>query len=184
MMHVKTPIYEETIKRMKAGDIVYISGTIYTGRDQAHKKMVEALEKNQPLPFNFIGQVIYYVGPTPAKIGQPIGSCGPTSSYRMDPFAKPLMEKGLKVMIGKGDRSDEFISDMIEQKGVYLQAVGGAGALLSKKVLKSEVIAYPELGPEAIHKLEVKDFPVIVTYDIYGGNLVKDEVNKYRTIEL
>ncbi len=103
-MHIKTPIYEDTIKRMKAGDIVYISGTIYTGRDQAHKKMVEALNANQPLPFDFSGQVIYYVGPTPAKSGQPIGSCGPTSSYRMDPFAKPLMEKGLKVMIGKGDR--------------------------------------------------------------------------------
>ena len=184
MMYIKTPIYEDTIKRMKAGDIVYISGTIYTGRDQAHKKMVEALNANQPLPFDFIGQVIYYVGPTPAKSGQPIGSCGPTSSYRMDPFAKSLMEKGLKVMIGKGDRSDEFIQEMIKQKAIYLQAVGGAGALLSKKVLKSEVIAYPELGPEAIHKLEVKDFPVIVTYDIYGGNLVKDEVNKYKTIEL
>ena len=183
-MHIKTPIYEDTIRRMKAGDIVYISGTIYTGRDQAHKKMVEAIENNEPLPFDFTGQVIYYVGTTPAKSGQPIGSCGPTSSYRMDPFAKPLMEKGLKVMIGKGDRSDEFIKEMIEQKGVYLQAVGGAGALLSKKVLKSEVIAFPELGPEAIHKLEVKDFPVIVTYDLYGGNLVKDEVNKYKTIEL
>lgn len=183
-MYIKTPIYEDTIKRMKAGDIVYISGTIYTGRDQAHKKMVEALNANQPLPFDFIGQVIYYVGPTPAKSGQPIGSCGPTSSYRMDPYAKSLMEKGLKVMIGKGDRSDEFIQEMIKQKAIYLQAVGGAGALLSKKVLKSEVIAYPELGPEAIHKLEVKDFPVIVTYDIYGGNLVKDEVNKYKTIEL
>jgi fumarate hydratase subunit beta len=107
MMHIKTPIYEDTIKRMKAGDIVYISGTIYTGRDQAHKKMVEAIHNDQPLPFDFTGQIIYYVGPTPAKSGQPIGSCGPTSSYRMDPFAKPLMEKGLKVMIGKGHQRDD-----------------------------------------------------------------------------
>lgn len=181
-MKITTPITKKDIKKMKAGDMVYISGIIYTGRDQAHKKMVESIEKNEPLPFDFDGQVIYYVGPTPAKEGRPIGSCGPTSSYRMDPFALPLMEKGLKVMIGKGDRSDTFIKDMINQNAVYLQAVGGAGALLSKKVLKSEVVAYEELGPEAIYKLEVKDFPVIVTYDIYGGNLVKDEVKKYKTI--
>jgi fumarate hydratase subunit beta len=179
-----TPIISDDIKKMKAGDIVYISGTIYTGRDQAHKKMVEAINNKQDLPFDFHGQVIYYVGPTPAKQGHPIGACGPTSSYRMDPFALPLMQAGLKVMIGKGDRSDEFIKDMINQKAVYLQAVGGAGALLSKKVLKSEIIAYNDLGTEAIHKLEVKDFPAIVTYDIYGGNLVKDEVNKYKTIDI
>ena len=183
-MKFMTPIKATDIEKMKVGDIVYISGTIYTGRDQAHKRMVDALNKNEPLPFDVEGQVIYYVGPTPAKEGRPIGSCGPTSSYRMDPFALPLMKKGLKVMIGKGDRSDAFIKDMIDQKGVYLQAVGGAGALLSKKVVKSEVVAYEDLGPEAIHKLEVVDFPVIVTYDIYGGNMVKDEVEKYRDIDV
>jgi fumarate hydratase subunit beta len=184
MMHITTPIQLADIEKMHAGDMVYISGVIYTGRDQAHKKMVEAIKKNKKLPFDFEGQVIYYVGPTPAKDGRPIGSCGPTSSYRMDPYSQILMKKGLKVMIGKGDRSDQFIKDMIEEKAVYLQAVGGAGALLSKKVITSEVIAYEELGPEAIYKLEVKDFPVTVTYDIYGGNLVKDEVNKYKTIEI
>ncbi len=183
-MHITTPIRLKDIEKMHAGDMVYISGVIYTGRDQAHKKMVDALNQGEKLPFDFEGQVIYYVGPTPAKEGRPIGSCGPTSSYRMDPYSLPLMEKGLRVMIGKGDRSDQFIKEMIGQKAVYLQAVGGAGALLSKKVIKSEVIAYEELGPEAIYKLEVKDFPVTVTYDIYGGNLVKDEVNKYRSIEI
>lgn len=183
-MKFTTPITNSDIKKMKAGDIVYISGIIYTGRDQAHKKMVEAINDKKQLPFDFDGQVIYYVGPTPAKKGHPIGACGPTSSYRMDSFAQPLMNAGLKVMIGKGDRSDEFIKDMIDQKAVYLQAVGGAGALLSKKVIKSDVIAYEDLGPEAIHRLEVKDFPAIVTYDIYGGNLVKDEVNKYKTIDV
>jgi fumarate hydratase subunit beta len=183
-MHITTPITLTDIKKMHAGDMVYISGVIYTGRDQAHKKMVEAIEKGNKPPFDFEGQVIYYVGPTPPKEGRPIGSCGPTSSYRMDPYSLVLMKKGLKVMIGKGDRGDQFIKDMINQKAVYLQAVGGAGALLSKKVLTSEVIAYRELGPEAVYKLEVKDFPVTVTYDIYGGNLVKDEVNKYKSIEI
>ncbi|MFA5471464.1 MAG: FumA C-terminus/TtdB family hydratase beta subunit [Acholeplasmataceae bacterium] len=183
-MNFRTPITQKDIEKMRAGDIVYLSGIIYTGRDQAHKKMVEAILNKEDLPFDFEGQVIYYVGPTPAKEGRPIGSCGPTSSYRMDPFALPLMKKGLKVMVGKGDRSDEFIKQMIEQKAVYLQAVGGAGALLSKKVISSQVIAYEELGPEAIHKLEVDEFPMIVTYDMYGGNMVKDEVEKYRTIEI
>lgn len=184
MIKYTTPITEVDIKQMRAGDFVYISGVIYTGRDQAHRKMVEAIENKEALPFDLNGQVIYYVGPTPAKPGNPIGSCGPTSSYRMDPYSLPLMKAGLKVMIGKGDRSDEFVQDMIGQNAVYLQAVGGAGVLLSKKVLKSEVIAYPELGAEAIHRLEVKDFPAVVTYDIYGGNLVKDEVEKYKSIDV
>ena len=183
-MKITTPISNDDIKKMRAGDIVYISGHIFTARDQAHKKLVETIEQGEQLPFDFKGQIIYYVGPTPAKENRPIGSCGPTSSYRMDPYAIPLMKKGLKVMIGKGDRSDAFIKDMIAEQGVYLQAVGGAGALLSKKVIKSEVIAYEALGPEAIYKLEVVDFPVIVTYDIYGGNMIKDEVNKYKTIDI
>lgn len=184
MMKLKTPITKQDIMKMKAGDIIYFSGTIYTGRDAAHKKMVETLNQNQDLPIDFDGQVIYYTGPTPAKPNRPIGSCGPTSSYRMDAYSLPLMKKGLRVMIGKGDRSSEFIKDMIKEKAVYLQAVGGAGALLSRCVIKSEIVAYPELGPEAIYKLEVKDFPAIVTYDIYGGNLITDQVKIYQTIEI
>lgn len=184
MMKLKTPITKQDIMKMKAGDIIYFSGTIYTGRDAAHKKMVETLNQNQDLPIDFDGQVIYYTGPTPAKPNRPIGSCGPTSSYRMDAYSLPLMKKGLRVMIGKGDRSSEFIKDMIKEKAVYLQAVGGAGALLSRCVIKSEIVAYPELGPEAIYKLEVKDFPAIVTYDIYGGNLITEQVKIYQTIEI
>ncbi len=181
-MHIKTPIKPHDIERMRAGEIVYFTGVIYTGRDAAHKRLVEALSRGETLPIDFSGQVIYYVGPTPAKENRPIGSCGPTSAYRMDAYSTPLMEIGLKVMIGKGDRSDQFISDMIKHKGVYLQAVGGAGALLSRKVKESSVVLYPDLGSEAIYKLVVEDFPAIVTYDIYGGNLIIDEVRKYQSI--
>jgi len=180
--HLTTPIKETEIAMLKAGDLVEISGVIYTGRDAAHKRLVEDIKIKKDLPFDFNGQVIYYVGPTPAKPNRPIGSCGPTSSYRMDAYAKPLMEKGLKIMIGKGDRSDEFIEDMIQSRGIYMQAVGGAGALLSRRVIKSEVIAYHDLGAEAIYRLEVNHFPVIVSYDIHGGNIVKDEIKKYQTI--
>jgi fumarate hydratase subunit beta len=179
--HLTTPITDEDIKKLRAGDLVEISGIIFTGRDAAHKRLIEDIKNRNDLPFDFNGQVIYYVGPTPAKPGRPIGSCGPTSSYRMDAYAHELMKEGLKVMIGKGDRSDEFIVDMIEHQGVYMQAVGGAGALLSRKVIKSEVIAYHDLGAEAIYKLEVDHFPVIVSYDIYGGNIVKDQIAIYQT---
>jgi fumarate hydratase subunit beta len=179
-MYVKTPITDQDIAKMRAGEIVYFSGVIYTGRDAAHKRLVESLDRHEKLPIDFKGQVIYYVGPTPAKPGRPIGSCGPTSSYRMDAYSTRLMKEGLKVMIGKGDRSDAFVQDMIVEKGVYLQAVGGAGALLSRKVISSEVVLYHDLGAEAIYRLEVKDFPAIVTYDIYGGNLIIDEVKKYQ----
>lgn len=180
---LKTPITAEKIKTLHAGDLILISGTIYTGRDAAHKKLVQLLDEHKPLPIDLSNQVIYYTGPTPAKDGRPIGSCGPTSSYRMDPFADKLMNIGLKVMIGKGDRSDKFIEDMLFHKGIYMQTVGGAGALLSRRVRKSKVVAFPELGPEAIYELEVEDFPVIVTYDIYGGNLIEDEVRKYQSID-
>ena len=180
--HLETPILDKDIEKLRAGDLVEISGIIYTGRDAAHKRMIEDIKEEKTLPFDFNGQIIYYVGPTPAKPNRPIGSSGPTSAYRMDFYAKILMKEGLKVMIGKGDRSDEFIADMIETKSVYLQAVGGAGALLSRKVIKSEVIAYHDLGTEAIHRLEVVRFPVVVCYDIHGGNLIKDEIHKYQTL--
>jgi fumarate hydratase subunit beta len=180
---IHTPITSDKIKDLRAGDLVLISGTIYTGRDAAHKRLVQLLEDKKPLPIDFKDQVIYYTGPTPAKDGRPIGSCGPTSSYRMDPFANQLMEIGLKVMIGKGDRSQSFIDDMLFHKGIYMQTVGGAGALLSRRVKKSKVVAFFDLGPEAIYELEVDDFPVIVTYDIYGGNLIEDEVRKYQSID-
>lgn len=170
---LKTPISDETRTSLRVGDEVLISGTIYTARDAAHKNMVETIERNQRLPFEFVGQIIYYVGPTPAKPGQAIGSCGPTSSYRMDKFSPALMDKGLKVMIGKGERSEDFIQEIMKYKGVYLIAIGGIGALLSKTVISSEVIAYPELGAEAIRKLEVKDFPAIVAIDSDGNSIFK-----------
>lgn len=180
--YLNTPITADKIKDLRAGDIVYISGTILTGRDAAHKRLIELIENNEELPIDIKDEVIYYTGPAPKKPNRPIGSCGPTSGYRMDPYAKTLMAHGLKVMIGKGDRSDQFIEEMIEEKGIYLQAVGGAGVLLSRRVLDAEVVAFPDLGPEAIHRLTVKDFPVTVAYDIYGGNLVKEEIEKYRSI--
>lgn len=168
---LKTPIFDDVIRSLHVGDEVTISGIIYTARDAAHKKLVEAIQQNQPLPFDFEGQIIYYVGPTPAKPEQVIGACGPTSSYRMDKFSPTLMEHGLKVMIGKGERSDEMITEIKRQKSIYLIAIGGIGALLSKTVKKSEVIAYPDLGAEAIRKLEVKDFPAIVAIDSKGNSI-------------
>jgi len=168
---LNTPITTEMITSLKVGEEVLISGTIYTARDSAHAKLVNAIKTNKSLPFNFAGQIIYYVGPTPAKPGQAIGSCGPTSSYRMDKFSPILMEQGLKVMIGKGERSLEMVEEIKKQKAVYLIAIGGIGALLSKTVLASEIIAYPELDAEAIRKLTVVDFPAIVAIDSTGNSL-------------
>lgn len=179
-MKIKTPINDETIKSLKAGQMLYLTGTIFTGRDAAHKRLVELLEKGEELPVDLKGQTIYYVGPAPKKPGEVIGSAGPTSSYRMDPYSPRMMEYGLKVMIGKGSRSDEFIKEMIKNDSVYLQAVGGLGALLSQTVKKAEVVAFPDLGAEAIYKLEVEDFPVTVTYDTHGGNLINEGINKYK----
>lgn len=179
-MKIKTPINEKTIKSLKAGEMIYLTGTIFTGRDAAHKRLVELLDKGEKLPVDLRGQTIYYVGPAPKKPGEVIGSAGPTSSYRMDPYSPKMMEYGLKVMIGKGSRSYEFIEEMIKHESVYLQAVGGLGALLAQTVKKAEVVAFPELGAEAIYKLEVEDFPVVVTYDTHGGNLINEGVNKYK----
>jgi len=169
MIKLHTPITDADISKLTVGEKVLISGTIYTARDQAHIRLVK---EEHPL-FEFKGSVIYYVGPTPAKDGIAIGASGPTSSYRMDPFSPNLMKRGLKVMIGKGDRSEEFRQSMIENHGVYLIATGGAGALLSSCVVSSEVIMYEDLGTEAIRKLEVLDFPCFVAYDVHGSDIFK-----------
>lgn len=168
---LNTPIKDKDIELLNVGDEVLISGTIYTARDAAHQNMVDALDHAESLPFNLKGQVIYYVGPTPTKPGQTIGSCGPTSSYRMDKFSPRLMQEGLKVMIGKGDRSAELAKSVKKYKGLYLMTIGGIGALLSKTVISSKVIAYKELGAEAVRKLIVKDFPAIVAIDSKGNTL-------------
>lgn len=168
-----TPINQETINSLKVGEEVLITGTIYTARDAAHKRMVEQINKNEELPFEMTNQVIYYVGPTPAKPNQTIGSCGPTSSYRMDKYSPYLMEKGLKVMIGKGERSKQFIEDLVKYQSMYLIAIGGIGAKLSQTVVDNTIIAYQDLQTEAIHKLEVKDFPAIVAIDYQGNSIFK-----------
>lgn len=169
MIKLKTPITNEDVKKLKVGEKVLISGTIYTARDQAHIRLID--EKSPKFDLN--GAVIFYVGPTPNRDGVPIGASGPTSSYRMDKLATPLMERGVKLMIGKGDRSEEFRHSMINNNAVYLIATGGAGALLSSRVKSSEVIMYEDLGTEAIRKLEVEDFPCFVAYDIHGNNIFK-----------
>ena len=166
-----TPLTTDKVARLNAGDMILITGTIYTARDAAHKKMVESIKKKKPLPFNLKSQFIYYAGPTPAPKGMPIGSCGPTTSSRMDAYTVPLLERGLKGMIGKGKRSESVIKAIKKFKAVYFIAVGGAAALLATKIKKAKVIAYPELGTEAICELEVKDFPVIVAIDCKGRNI-------------
>lgn len=177
---LKAPIGDSDLRLLRAGDMVYLTGTILTGRDQAHKRLFEAISRNETLPVKIDGQVIYYTGPTPAPKHRVIGSCGPTSSYRMDAYSPKLMEHGLRVMIGKGDRSKAFIEELIRTESVYLQAVGGAGALLAERVKKMDVLCYDDLGPEAIHRLEVVDFPAIVTYDMYGGNLIEEGVSRFK----
>jgi fumarate hydratase subunit beta len=170
MIKLNTPISNDDIKLLKSGEKVLLSGIIYTARDQAHLRLIN--ESN--LPFELKGSTIYYVGPTPKREGFSIGASGPTSSYRMDKLAVPLMERGLKLMIGKGDRSEEFRLEMIKNNACYLIATGGIGALLSSKIISSELILYEDLGAEAVYKLEVKDFPCFVAYDIYGNNIFKD----------
>ena len=172
-MDITAPLTKETALKLKAGDSVKISGTIYTARDAAHKKMIEALERGEKLPFDIENQIIYYVGPCPAKPGEIIGSCGPTTSGRMDAYAPTLIKLGLTGMIGKGERTDEVYSAMQENGCVYFGAIGGAGALLASCVTAVEEIAYPELLSESIKKLTVKDFPAIVVADCHGGNLYK-----------
>ncbi|MBS7527239.1 Fe-S-containing hydro-lyase [Fusibacter paucivorans] len=178
---INTPMTQETVKALKAGDQVLISGTVYTGRDAAHLRMIKALENDEALPFDVEGQVIYYVGPTPAKPGEVIGSCGPTTSYRMDDLTVPLLKKGLRGMIGKGERNQTVIDGMKKFGAIYFAAIGGAGALIANSVKSSEIVAYEELGPEAVRKLEVIDFPVIVVIDSEGKNLYETEREQYAT---
>ncbi|NIO03174.1 MAG: Fe-S-containing hydro-lyase [Proteobacteria bacterium] len=175
-----TPLNDEALERLEIGDRILITGTLYTGRDAAHKRMVDLLDQGGELPFDVRGQVIYYVGPTPPRPGYPIGSAGPTTSYRMDAYSPRLMELGLKGMIGKGMRSEEVIEAMKRYRCVYMAAVGGAGALLSKSIKKADVIAYEDLGPEAIRRLEVESFPVILVNDIRGNDLYEEGAKKYR----
>lgn len=181
--HIETPVTDEVIEKLRVGDRVYISGYLYTGRDSAHKKLIELVQAHKNLPIDVKGQFIYYVGPTPARPGKPIGSAGPTTSYRMDSYAPTLYNLGLKGTIGKGARSEEVKESLKKNKAVYLAAVGGAGALISQSIESSEVIAYPELGPEAIRRIKVKDFPCIVINDMYGGDLYQQGKKQYRIEE-
>ena len=178
---LQLPLSENDIKNLRSGDKVELSGIIYTGRDAAHKRLVELINESKPLPIDLNGGTIYYVGPTPAKPGRPIGSAGPTSSYRMDPFALSLLESGLKIMIGKGPRSDEYKDLLVKYKAVYLSAIGGAAASISESVKSCELVCYEDLGAEAIYKLEVENFFAIVTYDIYGNDLFKEGIAKYKS---
>ncbi|ACA54952.1 hydro-lyase, Fe-S type, tartrate/fumarate subfamily, beta region [Clostridium botulinum A3 str. Loch Maree] len=176
---INTPLTEDKIKSLKAGDMVLITGTIYTARDAAHKRLIDALEKGRNLPFEVKNSIIYYVGPTPAKPGMEIGAAGPTTSYRMDTYTPKLLNLGLKGMIGKGKRSREVIESIVKNKAVYFGAIGGAAALISKSIKKSEVIAYEDLDSEAIRKLEVEDLPVTVVIDSKGNNLYEDGLEDY-----
>jgi fumarate hydratase subunit beta len=180
VINITTPISDETFKTFKAGDMIQISGTIYTGRDAAHKKMVESLSKNEAMPFDFKGNVIFYAGPCPEKPGKPIGSIGPTTSGRMDAYSPTLINHGLKGMIGKGQRGTKVIDSIVEYGGVYFVAIGGAASLMAKCVDSVEVIAYPELGTEAVRKLVVTNLPLIVAVDSYGQNLYTYGPEKYK----
>lgn len=178
--YISAPIGDEEAKVLRAGDYVYITGTIYTARDAAHKRMAEALASGQPLPLEMKNNVIYYMGPSPAREGRPIGSAGPTTASRMDKYAPALLDLGLKGMIGKGKRSQSVKDAVIRNGAVYFAAVGGAGALLSQRIKSSEVIAYEDLGTEAIRKLEVENFPVIVVMDSEGNNLYETAIEAYK----
>lgn len=178
--YIQAPMSKEDARKLKAGDYVYISGTIYTARDAAHKRMYEALERGENLPLEMTGNIIYYMGPSPAREGRPIGSAGPTTASRMDKYAPALLDMGLIGMIGKGKRTDTVKEAIVRNGAVYFAAVGGAGALLSKSITQSEVIAYDDLGTEAIRRLEVENFPVIVVIDSNGHNLYETAIEEYR----
>ncbi len=177
-----TPFTKEKAAQCRAGDMVYITGTIYTARDAAHKRMAQALAEGKELPINIEGEIIYYMGPTPAREGRPIGSAGPTTASRMDKYAPALLDLGLAAMIGKGKRTQQVQEGIVRNGAVYFAAIGGAGALLSKSIEKAEVVAYEDLGTEAIRRLEVKNFPVIVVIDSQGNNLYETAAGEYCTL--
>ena len=181
---INTPLTDEVVESLKAGDKVLITGYIYTARDAAHKRMVEALQRGESLPVDLEGQIIYYVGPTPPKPGQVIGSAGPTTAIRMDKYVEPLLKLGIKGMIGKGYRSPQVKELLKKYKAVYFAAVGGVATLLQKHIKSSELVAYEDLGTEAIRKLYVEDFPVIVANDVYGGDIFEEGRKRYSKIEL
>ena len=181
-MRLTTPLTDSDIEKLTIGDKVLLNGVIYTGRDAAHKRLAELLEQGKELPFDVKGQVIYYVGPTPAKPDRVIGSAGPTTSYRMDPYTPGLISQGLKGMIGKGPRSPDVVEALKVHKAVYFVAVGGAAALIARCVKKADVVAYDDLGPEAVRRLEVEDFPVIVANDCNGNDLFAEGVKRYRRV--
>lgn len=176
---ITTPLTEDKVKDLKAGDSVLITGTIYTARDAAHKRLVELLDKGEELPIDVKDAIIYYVGPTPAKPGRALGSAGPTTSYRMDPYSAKLLDRGLKGMIGKGLRGEEVVESIIKNKAVYFAAIGGAAALIGKSIEQAELVAYEDLGAEAIRKLEVVDLPVVVVIDSEGNNLYEIGQKQY-----
>lgn len=180
--YIKAPLSDQDAKELNAGDYVYITGTVYTARDAAHKRMYEALEKGEKLPLDMENNIIYYMGPSPAREGRPIGSAGPTTASRMDKYAPSLLDLGLKGMIGKGKRSDAVKEAIVRNGSVYFAAVGGAGALLAQSIKSSEVIAYDDLGTEAIRKLEVENFPVIVVIDAKGNDLYQTAINEFCTL--
>ncbi|OGP81664.1 MAG: fumarate hydratase [Deltaproteobacteria bacterium RBG_13_65_10] len=179
-LKIKVPLLQEDVERLKAGDVVHLTGTVLTGRDAAHKRMYELLEKGESLPVDLKGQVIYYVGPSPAKPGQVIGSAGPTTSSRMDKYSPRLIAEGLTGMIGKGYRSDAVVDAMKKHRCVYFAAVGGAAALVARSIKKSEILAWEDLGTEAIRRMEVEDFPAIVVIDANGNDLYKIGREKYK----
>ena len=182
--HVQLPLTEEAIKDLKAGDRVLLSGVVLTGRDAAHKRLVALLEEGKPLPIELQGETIYYVGPAPARPGHVVGTAGPTSSYRMDPYTPRLLSLGLKGMIGKGERGEAVIQAIREYGAVYFGAVGGSAVLISRSIIKSEVVAYEDLGPEAIHRFHIKDFPAVVAIDAQGNNLYEQGPLLYRKADL
>jgi fumarate hydratase subunit beta len=176
---LKAPLKRADLEILRAGDTVLISGTVYTARDAAHKRLITAVEQGEPLPFDVAGQILYYVGPTPAPPGRVMGAAGPTTSYRMDPYTPKLLELGLKVMIGKGKRSEEVKAVMLKHGAIYLAAIGGAGALLGQAIKEVEIIAYPDLGTEAVRRLTVEDFPATVINDLAGGDLYEQGRKQY-----
>ena len=180
VIKITTPLSDEVVDSLKSGDQVSIKGILYTARDAAHKRLIDLLDHRDELPFDIKGQIIYYVGPTPAKPGAIIGSAGPTTSYRMDPYAPRLMEVGMKGMIGKGNRTQNVIDAIVKYKSIYFAAIGGAGALVARSIKKVEIIAYEDLGPEAIRKMEVEDFQAVVVNDTYGNDVYKEGMNKYK----